>query len=109
VDAKVVWFLYACGIPFNVLRSPYWRDLVKGINEAPKGYKSPSYEKAKIVLLDREREQIQRTLTQFTDDWGGFRVSIVSDGWTNVRNQHLINVLGVSATSAVFLAAHDFS
>jgi hypothetical protein len=26
VDAKVIWFLYACGIPFNVLRSPYWHD-----------------------------------------------------------------------------------
>jgi hypothetical protein len=23
VDAKVIWFLYACGIPFNVLLSPY--------------------------------------------------------------------------------------
>jgi hypothetical protein len=38
VDAKVLRFLYACGIPFNVLRSPYWHDLVKAINEAPKGY-----------------------------------------------------------------------
>jgi hypothetical protein len=26
VDSKVVQFLYACGIPFNVLRSPYWHD-----------------------------------------------------------------------------------
>jgi hypothetical protein len=90
-----------------VLRSPYWHDLVKGINDAPKGYKNPSYEKAKTVLLDRERAKIQRALTRFIDDWGDFGVSIVSDGWTNVRNQHLINVLGVSATGAVFLAAHD--
>ena len=28
---------------------------------------------------------------------------------TQVRNQHLINVLGVSATGAMFLAAHDSS
>jgi hypothetical protein len=28
VNAKVVWFLYACGGPFNVLRSPYWHDMV---------------------------------------------------------------------------------
>jgi hypothetical protein len=109
VDAKVVWFLHACGIPFNVLRSPYWHDLVKEINEASKGYKSPNYEKARIVLLDREKEKIQRALTWFTDEWGDFRVSIVSNGWTNVRNQHLINVLGVSATGAVFIAALDSS
>jgi hypothetical protein len=49
VDAKVVRFLYACGIPFNVFRSPYWHDLVEAINEAPKGYKSPNYEKARTV------------------------------------------------------------
>jgi hypothetical protein len=109
VDAKVVRFLYACGIPFNVLRSPYWHDLVKGINEASKGYKSPSYEKARTVFLDREKTKIQRALTRFTDEWGDCGVSIVSDGWTNVRNQHLINVLGVSATGVVFLAAHDSS
>jgi hypothetical protein len=76
VDAKVVRFLYACGIPFNVLRSPYWHDLVKGINEAPKGYKSPNYEKARTVLLDREKTKIQRALTRFTDDWGDFGVVI---------------------------------
>ena len=90
-------------MPFNVLHSPYWHDLVKGINESPKGYKSPSYENARTVLLDRERAKIQRALTWFIDDWGDFGVSIVSDGWTNVRNQHLINILGVSAADAVFL------
>jgi hypothetical protein len=109
VDAKVVRFLFDCGIPFNVLHSPYWHDLVKGINVAPKRYKSPSYEKARTMLLDRERAKIRRSLRLFTDDWGDFAVSIVSDGWTNVRNQHLINVLGVSATSIVFLTTHDSS
>jgi hypothetical protein len=28
VDAKNFRFLYACGIPFNVLRSPYWHEMV---------------------------------------------------------------------------------
>jgi len=59
VDAKVVWFLYACGIPFNVLRSPYWHDLVKGINESPEGYKSPGYENVRVLLLDRERAKFK--------------------------------------------------
>jgi hypothetical protein len=109
VDAKVVRFLYACGIPFNVLRSAYWHDLVKAINKAPKGYKSPNYEKARTMLLDREKAKIQRALRRFTYEWSYIGVSIVSEGWTNVRNQHLINVLGVSSTGAMFLAAHDSS
>jgi hypothetical protein len=28
VDANVVQFLYAGGVPFNVLHSPYWHDIV---------------------------------------------------------------------------------
>ena len=28
VDTKVYRFLYACGIPFNVLLSPYWHEMV---------------------------------------------------------------------------------
>jgi hypothetical protein len=54
VDAKVYRFLYACGIPFNVLRSPYWHEMVQAINGAPKGYRSPGYDKARTVGLDRE-------------------------------------------------------
>jgi hypothetical protein len=110
VDAKVARFLYACGVPFNVLRSPYWHDMVKAINQkAPQGYKSPSYEKARTVLLDREKTKIQAGLSRFTNEWSEVGVSIVSDGWTSVKNQHLINVIGVSASGAVFLAAHDSS
>jgi hypothetical protein len=110
VDAKVARFLYACGVPFNVLRSPYWHDMLRAINEkAPQGYKSPSYEKARTVLLDREKAKIQAGLSRFTNEWSDVGVSIVSDGWTSVRNQHLINVIGVFASGAVFLAAHDSS
>ena len=109
VDAKVARFLYACGVPFNVLRSPYWHSMVKAINKAPIGYKSLGYEKARTVLLDKEKAKVKRALTRFTDGWADVGVSIVSDGWTNVRNQHLINILGVSSTGAVFLGAHDSS
>jgi hypothetical protein len=59
VDAKVYRFLYACGIPFNVLRSPYWHEMVQAINDAPKGYRSLGYVKARTVGLDRERAKIQ--------------------------------------------------
>ena len=31
-------FLYACSVPFNVLHSPYWHEMVQVINGAPKGY-----------------------------------------------------------------------
>jgi hypothetical protein len=61
------------------------------------------------MLLDKEKAKIKRALTRFTNGWEDIGVSILSDSWTNVKNQHLINVLGVSASGAMFLATHDSS
>jgi hypothetical protein len=48
VDAKVVWFLYACGVPFNVLRSPYWHDMVRPSTKPPKDTRAPSMRKLEL-------------------------------------------------------------
>ncbi|KAG5517471.1 hypothetical protein RHGRI_038021 [Rhododendron griersonianum] len=45
VDQRIDRCLYGNGIPFNVMRSPLWADMVAAINNTPKGYKSPNYEK----------------------------------------------------------------
>ena len=70
MDSKVYWFLYACGIPFNVLRSPYWHEMVEAICTAPTGYKSLGDNKARIVGLDKEKAKIQNALGQFTQMLG---------------------------------------
>ena len=59
--------------------------------------------------LDKEKSMTQKALGQFTNSWNEYGVSIVSDGWTNVKGKPLINILGVSASGAVFLSSHDYS
>ena len=84
--------------------------MVKSINGAPKGYRIPGYnDKARTVGLDTKRAKINSALGNFTNDWSLYGVSLVSDGWTNVKGKPLINILGVSASGAVFLSAHDCS
>ena len=95
MDSKIYQFLYACGIPFNVLCSPYWHEMVSGINDVPKGYKSPGYDKARTIGLDHEKTKISHSLSRMTNSWTDHGVSIVSDGWTNVKGKPLINVLVV--------------
>ena len=80
MDAEVFRFLYACGRLFNVLCSPYWHQMVEAIHCAPKGYKSPKYDKARTLGLDKEKAKIQNVLGQFTKAWNEYGVSIVSDG-----------------------------
>jgi hypothetical protein len=40
VDTKISMFFYAWGMPFNVLHSPYWHEMVQNINGSPKGYRA---------------------------------------------------------------------
>jgi hypothetical protein len=41
---------------------------IQVINGAPKGYKSPDYDKARTLGLDKERAKIQGALGKFTND-----------------------------------------
>ena len=74
VVSKVYRFLYACGIPFNVLRSPYWHEMVEAICTSPTGYKILGYGKARTVGLDKEKAKIQNALGQFTNSWNEYGV-----------------------------------
>ncbi|KAG5540988.1 hypothetical protein RHGRI_021021 [Rhododendron griersonianum] len=108
-DQKIASCLYQNGVPFNIVRSPSWADLVHAINTAPKGYKSPNYEKVRTSLLDKEQIKVQLALTPSMQDWSTHGVSIISDGWSNLRNEALVNVMAVSSSRAIFISAYEVS
>ncbi|KAI3698708.1 hypothetical protein L2E82_42453 [Cichorium intybus] len=109
VDMKIIRGLCANGIPFNVLRNPQFIEMINAIKKSPDGYKPPSSEKARTVLLDECVRDIDKDLIQVKDTWYTQGVSIISDGWTNVKHKPLINVLAVNARGAVFMYAEDYS
>jgi len=59
----------AIGIPFSVLRSPQWSEMVAAINRAPMGYKWPSSEKARTTLLDASKRNVEQDLARVTNTW----------------------------------------
>ncbi|CAL5373759.1 unnamed protein product [Camellia sinensis] len=109
VDQKIARCIYGNGIAFNVVRSPLWEDMVSSILNAPKGYKSPNYEKVRTALLDKEHKKVQQSLTPLMQDWSTHGVSIISDGWSNLKNQPLINIMAISGGKAIFINGHDVS
>lgn len=62
VDMQIMLFLCANGIPFNVLRSPQYYEMVAAIQRAPKGCKPPAYEKARTTLLDACKRKVENDL-----------------------------------------------
>ncbi|MCI50004.1 hypothetical protein A2U01_0071248, partial [Trifolium medium] len=67
VDMKVMRGLCANGIPFNVLRNPQFVQMLEAINMGPKGYKPPSFEKARTVLLDECKRSVEKDLAPIKD------------------------------------------
>ena len=109
VDLKIVKGMSTNGIPFNVLRNPQFIEMLNCMKKAPDGYKPPSSEKARTVLLDECVRDVDKDLIPVKDTWYTQGVSIVSDGWSNVKHKPLRNVLAVNARGAVFLYAQDYS
>eukprot|EP00253_Pinus_taeda_P015267 PITA_15267 len=108
-DSRVARCIYACCIPFNVVRSPYWQDMIRTINKTPQGYKGPNYEKVRTQLLKNEEELVEDILSPIRSSLGSSRVTIVSDGWTNTRHKPLINIIATSPKRAMFIKAKDCS
>jgi hypothetical protein len=101
VDEHIAHCIYANALAFNLVHSPYWQQMIKAVNEAPKGYKSPGYEKVCTTLLTSEKQFVDRQLQSIRDTWAQTRVSIVSDGWRDQRNRLLINVIAICPQGAM--------
>lgn len=66
-DRKITRCIYANGLAFNLVRSPYWKEMVIAINEAPKGYKSPGFEKVHDTLLEKKVRMVEDSLQPIKD------------------------------------------
>ena len=108
VDLLVEKALCANGIPFNVLRSPDFVEMVRGINHAPKDYKLPSYDKARTTLLDECKRDIEKKLLPLKDTWYTHGDSIISDGWANIKHKPLLNVIASNSRGFMFLYAENY-
>lgn len=102
-DEAVARFFYGNGIPLNIAKSPFWADMVRAINEAPKGYEPPSSEKIKTTLLDKEKTKVDQELVCRKQQWLTHGVSIVSDGWLNAKKEPFVKVMAVSEQRTMFI------
>ncbi|OMO51385.1 hypothetical protein COLO4_37695 [Corchorus olitorius] len=60
------------------------------------------------TLLDECKRDVEKDLALIKDTWYTQRVSIVSDGWSNIKHEPLINVIATNSRGAMFMYAEDF-
>eukprot|EP01018_Ginkgo_biloba_P007030 Gb_02764 [translate_table: standard] len=76
---------------------------------APSGYKPPGFEKLRTTLVDKEKSHVEEEVAPLKHAWSIDGCSIVMDGWTNIRNHPLLNIIVSSTSGPYFFRAIDCS
>jgi len=109
VDDHAADFFSENNIPLNVINSRSWEILLESIGQYGPGYRSPSYHEMRCPLLDRAVDRTAILRKKHEEAWKEYGCSLMSDGWTDTRQRHLINFLANSPAGTFFLGSVDAS
>jgi hypothetical protein len=69
VDDVVAEFFYACAIPFNVARSPYFKNVFKKAIDFGRGYVPPGSKALRTTLLSKTKDREANKLDDIRQSW----------------------------------------
>lgn len=102
-------FFFENGIPFNVVNSPSFISMCRSIGNFGRGFKPPTSYELSTWILDEEVKTTQTIVDEVKKTWSQTGVSILSDGWKDMRGRQLINFLVNNPHGTVFLRSVDAS
>lgn len=88
LDSAIAKFFYRTAIPFNVADCQEWKDIWSLARPA---YQPPKSKVLRTTLLKKEYFKMKMNVQEIVKE--AHSVSIVSDGWSNIRNEHLVNFI----------------
>ncbi|CAH9078826.1 unnamed protein product [Cuscuta europaea] len=102
-------FFFENGIPFNVANSPSFINMCRAIGNYGRGFRPPSAYELSHWILDEEVKTTEKLVEEVKSTWTQTGVSILSDGWKDMRGRQLINFLVNNPYGTVFLKSVDAS
>ncbi|XP_052195081.1 uncharacterized protein LOC127803091 isoform X3 [Diospyros lotus] len=110
LDAEIARMFYTGGLPFNLVRNPYYLSSYSfAANHPLGGYVPPGYNKLRTTLLQQEKTNVEKLLEPIKSTWLGKGVSIVTDGWSDPQRRPLINFLVVYENGPMFIKSVNCS
>lgn len=88
IDEKISRFFFRTGISLRLVESASFKDLIRSLNPAY-GESIPKAKKLSGTLLDQQFTKYSKQLDDLLRTVGF--LTLVSDGWSNVRGDHLVN------------------
>ncbi|XP_012845516.1 PREDICTED: uncharacterized protein LOC105965507 [Erythranthe guttata] len=101
--------IYGNALPFNLVRSPLFTQMLKSVGEYGKGLKPPSYHEVRFSYLRDEVEHVKISMEKYTDEWKRWGCTLMCDGWTDGKYRSITNFLVNSPSGTVFLKSIDTS
>ncbi|KAI3675421.1 hypothetical protein L1987_85011 [Smallanthus sonchifolius] len=102
-------FFYENGIPFNVATSPSFTSMLRSVGNFGRSLKPPTMHELRTWILKEEVNTTSVMVKDIKDTWKATGVSLLSDGWSDMRNRSLINFLVNNQYGTVFLRTVDAS
>jgi hypothetical protein len=106
---RVADFLYENKISLHIVNSRSWEIMLESIGQYGPGYRGPSYHDARVPWLERAVNRTSDLRTKHEEAWKEYGCSLMSDGWTDTRQCHLINFLANGPAGTYFLGSVDAS
>ncbi|RQM30323.1 hypothetical protein B5M09_012767, partial [Aphanomyces astaci] len=96
LDKAYADIFYLTGIPFRFAYSPALETFIKLARPA---YAPPTTKAIAGPLLNHAHQDMMAKMNQLVQDQT--RISLVSDGWTSLRNEHMVNFVAVFPNKSV--------
>ncbi|KAH6559555.1 hypothetical protein KP509_1Z004700 [Ceratopteris richardii] len=100
-----------CNLSFNVVRTDAWKRMVKAIAQVGQcdDWYGVDYTRLRGLMLIEEKERIEVLMQPIKLGLQTYGCSILSDGWSDIRRRHIINIMVSSCIGIYFLRAVDCS
>ena len=98
-DELLAEAIYSSGVAFNFVENPAFRKFLQHLRPA---YKPPTRWKLANSMLDDAYDRTKKDMDVLLNK-AGRQITLVSDGWTNVRTESVINYVAVTRKNAIFL------
>ncbi|KAJ8775002.1 hypothetical protein K2173_020006 [Erythroxylum novogranatense] len=109
VNMAVARWWYDTGSSFNASQSYYYQPMIDVIASYGPGYKGSSVDDLRGKLLSCAVSEMRAYLAERRVNWGINGCSIMCDGWTNRRQELIINFLVYCFNGSMFLKSIDAS
>ncbi|XP_075665771.1 uncharacterized protein LOC142635513 [Castanea sativa] len=106
---NVARWWYHSNVPFYASQSPYYQLMIDSIASIGPGFKGPSFYELRGPLLRNAVHEVNDFLLDIKNDWKVYGCSVMSDGWTNQKQQPIMNFLVYCPRGAMFLKSIDTS